>query len=145
MDALGIPAEITPETASFWAAGAAGELVVDRCTSCGLHVFPPRGVCRDCLGREFTPCPISPPGVIYSLTVNHNAWSPGSPAVYTVGLVEFPHVSSIRMVGMLEEFGDEGTAGAPGIGDLVGFRLRPAFDGRFQISFVPWTPEQERA
>jgi hypothetical protein len=129
-----VPAAITPETATFWAAGNRGELTVEECPGCGLHVFPPRGVCRRCYRRDLRLRPISGPGTVYSHTVNHNAWGPDAPAVYTVVLVEFPGYSGVRFVGLFDD-----PAGPPRIGDQVGFTLVPAFDERFQISFHRWS------
>lgn len=129
----GVPAEITEETAAHWAAGAAGELTVEKCTACGLHVFPPRGVCSRCRGRDMAVCRVDPPGVVYSSTVNHKAWSPDADPVYTIGLIEFPDYSGIRFVGMFEDFDTD-----PEIGDQVDFHLVTAFDNRYQLRFTPW-------
>jgi uncharacterized protein len=138
----GVPARITPETAPFWTAGAGGELVVEQCTDCGLHIFPPRGVCRGCYGRELRFVPVRPPGVVYARTVNHNAWYPDGPSVFPLVLVDFPDYSGVRFVGRCTGSGDAIEPGdtdtLPKIDDLVGFELVPAFDGRFQLVFSPW-------
>lgn len=134
----GVPAEVTPESEEFWAAGRRGELAVERCDSCGLHVFPPRGVCRGCYGRELHLRPVEGPGVVYSSTVNHNAWSPGAPEVYALVLVEFPEYSGVRFVGRFDD-GRDGT-GTPPVGELVGFGLVPAHDDQFQLVFTAWDP-----
>lgn len=133
----GVPAAISAETEAFWAAGVRGELTVEQCRNCGLHVFPPRGVCRRCYGRELAPVAVEGPGLVYSHTVNHNAWGPDAPAVYTVVLAEFPEFSGVRFVGIYRD--PAGSADPPGIGDRVGFSLVPAFDGRFQVVFHPWS------
>jgi uncharacterized OB-fold protein len=137
----GVPAEVTPESEPFWAAGRRGELVVEQCDGCGLHIFPPRGVCRGCYGRDLHLRRVDRPGVVYSMTVNHNAWSLGAPEVYPLVLVEFPEYSGVRFVG---SFTDGRGGGAdetepPAIGDLVGFTLVPAHGGQFQIAFAPWS------
>jgi uncharacterized OB-fold protein len=139
----GVPARVTPESAPFWAAGAGGELVVEECLACGLHIFPPRGVCRGCHGRELRFTPVRPPGVVYATTVNHNAWYPDGPTVFPLVLVEFPDYSGVRFVGRYAgpdgRCGGSGGAGdLPRIDDLVGFELVPAFDGQFQLVFSPW-------
>jgi uncharacterized protein len=41
---------VTTETEPFWAAAAEGRLVLPRCTSCGHHVWYPRGHCTACHG-----------------------------------------------------------------------------------------------
>lgn len=133
----GVPAEVTPESEPFWAAGRRGELVVEECDGCGLHIFPPRGVCRRCYGRDLHLRTVEGPGVVYSMTVNHNAWGPGAPEVYPLVLVEFPDYSGVRFVGSFEPGSER--AQMPAIGDLVGFSLVPAHDGQFQIAFAPWS------
>jgi hypothetical protein len=127
-----VPPAITAETEAFWLAGAQGELVVEQCDCCGLHVFPPRGVCRGCRGRELTLVAVRPPGLVSSHTVNHNAWSPDGPAHYIAVLVEFPEFSHVRFVGMYD--GPE----TPSIGDRVGFTLVPTSGQRFQLAFSRW-------
>lgn len=128
----GVPARITAETEAFWTAGQAGSLVVEQCSACGLHIFPARGVCRSCHGRELRFVPVRAPGVVYSMTVNRNAWYPDGPAEFPLLLVEFPGFSGVRFVGRWD--GDE----PPGFGDEVDFRLIPALGDRFQIVFRPW-------
>lgn len=128
----GVPAAITAETEAFWAAGVAGALTVEECAGCGMHIFPPRGVCRRCYGRDLHLVPVAGPGVIAAETVNHNAWSPGGPAVYTVVLVEFLEYSGARFIGTFDD-----SAGPARVGDLVDFDLVPAFERRFQLTFRP--------
>jgi hypothetical protein len=127
----GVPARATAETEAFWKAGQAGELVIEQCVDCGLHVFPPRGVCRSCHGRELRLVPVRPPGVVYSMTVNRNAWYPDGPAEFPLVLVEFPGYSGARFVGRW--VGED----PPDFGSEVGFRLIPALGDRFQIVFGP--------
>jgi uncharacterized OB-fold protein len=133
LTALGVRPAITPETEPFWKAAAHGELLVERCTSCGLHVFPPRGLCRNCRSRTMEWVAVEPPGVLYSVTENHNAWSPDVETSYVVALVEFPEYSGIRFVGIAEGFD-----GVPEIGTLVDFGFHPALDGLARLHFTPW-------
>ena len=42
----------TPETLPFWEGCAAGELRIQRCTSCGKHVFYPRPACPHCWSTD---------------------------------------------------------------------------------------------
>ncbi len=132
LDLPGVPARITPESEPFWAAGVDGELTVERCPDCGLHQFPPRGVCRACHGREPRFVPVRPPGVVHSMTVNRNAWYPDGPAEFPLVLVEFPAFSGVRFVGRYDG------AEPPGFGAEVGFRLVPALGDRFQVVFHAW-------
>ena len=134
--ALGVRPAIEPEMAPFWAAAANGELVVERCDACGLHVFPLRGICRRCLGRAMSLVVVEPPGVLYSFTVNHHPWAPGM-GPYPLGIVEVPALEDIRFVGLLAGFEDE-----PEIGQPVGFAFHEstAIGGLPRMHFTPWAP-----
>jgi uncharacterized OB-fold protein len=98
---IGIPPEITAETEPFWTAAAEGRLVVQGCSACGAESFPPRGICRTCRSRETVMVEITGPGVVYSLTVNHQRWRSDLPVPYAVVLVEFPDHPGVRVVGRL--------------------------------------------
>jgi uncharacterized OB-fold protein len=134
MENFGVAPMMTPETQPFWDAASQGKLTVERCNSCGLHLFPPHGVCRRCHGRDIRWVELQPPGVIYSFTVNHNAWSPGADEVYVLAIIEFPDYSGVRFVGFLEGFGTE-----PIIGALVDFGFRPAFGSLQRLVFSAWS------
>ncbi|GAA0628882.1 hypothetical protein GCM10009547_35690 [Sporichthya brevicatena] len=129
---LGVRPAITPESKPFWDAAAQSRLVVERCDDCGLHVFPPRGICRRCLGRSLSWVDVAPPAVLHAFTHNHHPWAPGL-GVYTVGLVELPEHDRIRMVGVLDQLERE-----PRIGDLLDFTFTPFSEGLTRIGFVPW-------
>ena len=133
LDTLGVRPAIGPETAPFWKAAARGQLVVEMCMRCGLHLFPPRGVCRRCHSREVDWVALEPPGVIYSSTVNYNAWAPGVEAIYAIGLVEFPRFSGVRFVGYVDGFDGE-----PPIGALVDFGFHLTSAGLHRLHFTRW-------
>jgi uncharacterized OB-fold protein len=102
MDATtGIPPAVTEETAPFWAAAAAGRLIVEQCTACGAQSHPPRGACRACRGREMRSAEITGPGTVYSLTVNYQRWMPQLEVPFAIVLVEFPGHRGVRVAGRL--------------------------------------------
>ena len=127
---LGVRPAITPETRPFWNAAAEGRLVVERCLDCGLHVFPPRGICRRCLRRSMIWVEVEPPAVLHAFTHNHQPWAPGL-GVYTVALAELPAHDGIRLVGVYE--GRE-----PQIGDRLDFAFTPFASGLTRLGFRPW-------
>ena len=61
-----IPA-VTPEMKPFFDAAKRHELVVQRCTRCGLHRFPARDICSNCLSREGEWVKASGHGEVFSL------------------------------------------------------------------------------
>jgi uncharacterized OB-fold protein len=78
------------------------------------------------------PLEITSPGVVYSLTVNHQRWLPDLEVPYVVVLVEFPDHPGVRVVGRLR--GCEPEDAAIGMEVAVGFEPGP---GGFAIpSFV---------
>lgn len=103
-EVIGVPPLVTAETERFWAAARGGELLIERCLACGQNVFPPRGICPQCRGRDIEPVTVDDIGVLYSFTVNHNPWFPGMPVPYGLGLVEFPNYPGFRVLGRLRGF-----------------------------------------
>ena len=71
-----IPA-VTPEMKPFFDAAKRHELVVQRCTRCGLHRFPARDICSNCLSREGEWVKASGHGEVFSYTVMHQVYHPG--------------------------------------------------------------------
>lgn len=129
----GVAPAITPENAPYFDAASRGELMVERCTDCGLHVFPPRGICRRCHARELQWTQVQPPGVLRSLTENHNSWTPGATGLYTFGLVEFPDYSNVRFVGFLTGFTE-----TPRLDSQVDFTFIPTELGVHRLVFTPY-------
>lgn len=85
------------ETAPFWDAVTAGRLDVQRCQSCGRHVFYPRSLCPHCGGVDLEWVTVSGRGTVYSLTVVHRAPAEfQAEAPYVVALVELEE--GVRML-----------------------------------------------
>jgi uncharacterized OB-fold protein len=93
----------TPESdrqlAPFLAAAKEHRLVVQRCTGCGQHRFPPRELCSGCLAAESTWVALSGHGEIFSYNVMHQIYHPAFAtevpyAVVVVKLVEGPKMIS---------------------------------------------------
>ncbi|NKY53089.1 Zn-ribbon domain-containing OB-fold protein [Nocardia vermiculata] len=116
----GIPPMITEETAPFWEGAAAGRLLVEHCPACRADSFPPRGICRNCRGRDTTFTEIDGPGTVYSFTVNHQRWLPDLPVPYAIVLVEFPAHPGVRIPGRLRGCAPEQVA--------IGMRVRVGFE-----------------
>ena len=78
---LGIPLpEPTPISRPYWEGCARGELLFQRCTTCGRAIFNPSPVCRWCNGRELAWEPSDGVGSVYSWSV---VWRPQAPAFVT--------------------------------------------------------------
>ena len=132
MSRQGVAPAITPENAPYWEAASRNELIVEQCPECGLHIFPPRGVCRRCHARGLTWTLVQPPGILRSQTENHNSWLPGATGLYTFGLIEFPTYSNIRFVGFLTGFAEP-----PELDTEVGFAFIPTELGIHRLVITP--------
>jgi uncharacterized protein len=70
--ALPAPAPaVNAETKEFWAATAAGRLLVKRCEDCGTLIWYPRAICPACSSLRTEWLEVSGRGSIYSYTVNN--------------------------------------------------------------------------
>ena len=98
---FGVAPAVTAETREFWAGAQRGELVVEYCAPCGRHVFPPRGYCPGCGGRDLAPAAVTGPAVVHSFTVNWNPWQPELPIPFALVLAEFPEAPGFRLLGRM--------------------------------------------
>ncbi len=64
-------------TAPFFEASKRGQLVVQKCESCGTLRFPPRPLCSHCLSPEASWIPVSGRGEVYSFNIMHQVYHPG--------------------------------------------------------------------
>jgi uncharacterized protein len=119
------------ESAPYWGALRAHRIVLQRCTACGKHRFPPMPTCPYCGARGREDVEVAGTGRVYSFVRVHRALTPAMAgetpyAVATVELDEGP-----RMVGRVDE-----SAAAVAIGDAV----RPQFvdhDTWTELRFQP--------
>ena len=78
----------TPETQPFWDGCAAGELRLQRCTSCDAgHYFPPRPFCPRCLSDQVEWETVSGRGTLHTYVINHRA-APGFEPPYAIAVVQ---------------------------------------------------------
>jgi len=77
----------TPETRPYWDAARRHELQLQRCRSCGEHVFYPRAACPHCFGADLEWRRVSGRGTLHTFTVVHRGardFPLGSPYVLAV-------------------------------------------------------------
>ena len=79
---------LTPETAPFWTGGAQGQLLIQRCSSCGLYQHPPLPLCSACRTETVAPAVVSGKGKVKTFTVNHQAWLPGLDEPFVFAAIE---------------------------------------------------------
>ena len=77
----------TPETQHFWEGTRNGQLLIQRCDSCGDPYFPPRPFCPACGGQNVTVEETSGRGTLYSYLINHTG-HPGIAGPYSIAVVQ---------------------------------------------------------
>ena len=81
-----VPDELS---APFFEGAARGELVLQRCESCGAVMWPVRPRCVECFSGDVVWAPVSGRAEIYSFTVVHQKY-PGFEGPYVIATVETP-------------------------------------------------------
>lgn len=78
----------TPDTQRFWDGCAAGELWIQRCTSCEQHYFYPRMVCPHCSSRDVEWVQASGRATLYSYVISHRPARGFDEVPYVIAVVE---------------------------------------------------------
>jgi uncharacterized OB-fold protein len=82
------PVPVPDETsAPFFEGAARGELMLQRCGSCGAFMWPVRPRCVECFSGDVTWAPASGQAEIYSVVVVHQRY-PGFEEPYVIATVE---------------------------------------------------------
>ncbi len=141
IEGVPLPATDDPIDAPFWAATLRGELVVQRCTSCGKRRFPPRPVCPSCQSFEHQWQKMSGEGRVWSFVVSHPPLLPSfaTLAPYNVVLVELADDPTIRMVGNLVATADGEINEVDPKSIRIGQRVRAVFQkAADDVAMVRW-------
>ena len=95
---------ITPESAPFWEGCRDGQLLIQRCTECGVWRYPPAPVCSGCGSRQSTWLPVSGRGQIYSFVIYHRPFHPAyaEEVPYAVALITLDE--GVRMLLRVVDF-----------------------------------------
>jgi uncharacterized OB-fold protein len=76
------------DTAFFWEGAKRGELLIQRCSSCGKLRHPPGPGCPKCGSLEWDTVASSGRGIVYSFAIHHYPPVPGFEYPNAVGLIE---------------------------------------------------------
>src|SRR5437667_2502624 len=79
---------VNDDNAFFWEGVERGELLIQRCSSCGRLRHPPRPMCPHCQSLEWDTVVASGRGTVYSFVVPHHPQVPAFEYPYVVALVE---------------------------------------------------------
>jgi uncharacterized OB-fold protein len=67
---------LTEDNEGFWRAAAGGQLVTQRCVTCGKLLHPPRPMCPICHGLEMEWVELAGTGTVYSYAMLHHPQHP---------------------------------------------------------------------
>jgi uncharacterized protein len=87
---------LTPRNRAFWTGGATGQLLIQRCASCGRWVHPPDDRCAAC-GGELRPEPVSGRGTVFTFTVNMHQFHPDVPPPNLIAIVQLIEQDDLRI------------------------------------------------
>lgn len=121
------------QSLAFWEACRRGELVAQRCASCGRFRFPPRPTCPRCRSFEVSWERLAGTGRVWSWIRAHPPLLPAfaATAPYVSLVVELDEDPvHLRMVGLFDG------AGEPAIGD----RVRVGFEPVGEQVLPVWRP-----
>ena len=90
--------QVNDDNREFWTGGGAGELRIVRCADCGYYIHPPSPRCPRCLSANVAPQPVSGRGHVYTYTINHRVWSPGSEVPYVIAIVQLDEQENLRLL-----------------------------------------------
>jgi uncharacterized OB-fold protein len=94
---------VTSDSAPFWEGTARGELLMQKCSSCGRLRFPPRPMCPSCQSLDNEWVPMSGRATVWSFVVPHPPLLPAFAelAPYNVVVVALDEDPALRLVGNL--------------------------------------------
>jgi uncharacterized OB-fold protein len=124
---------ITADTAFFWDGTAAGELRIQRCTSCGALRHPPGPMCPACGQPSDGGYAVAAgTGEVFSYVVHHHPPVPGKRLPMVVALVQLPE--GVRILGEM-----------PGVRPdqvRIGLPVRVTFTQVGDMSLPAWRPAE---
>ena len=81
---------ISGETKPYWDSARRGQLLIQKCDSCGEFQFYPRGICANCWSNDIKWHKASGKGTVWTFTVTYQNRTPGfaEDVPYVLALVE---------------------------------------------------------
>lgn len=131
------PPRLDPDNAEYFAAAAAGRLIIQRCTDCGLPRYYPRLLCPDCHSEASDWMQASGLGTVHSYSVVWRAPLPqfADMVPYIVALVDLDE--GVRMFTRVDAPHDDIR-----IGDRVTCRIEKMSEDIGIPVFVPHLKEK---
>ena len=121
------------DSAPYWEGVRAGELRLQRCSSCGAWRWPARAICNRCHSFAAEWVAVSGLGTIISWVRTHQVFMRAfqDDVPYVTVEVQLDEQDDIRMIGRLAD---------PGTPPVIGMRVRASFAG--DPPLVEWRPAE---
>lgn len=119
-------------SAPYWEGAAAGRLMIQRCSGCGLLRHYPRLLCSSCYSTAVGWVEASGQGAIHSWTVAHHAYHPSFATDLPYTLVTVDLQEGVRALGRWR-------GATPAIGQKTIGRFEARADG-VDLVFTPQAP-----
>jgi uncharacterized OB-fold protein len=88
----------TAESHAFWTGGQQGQLLINRCHTCGHFFHPPGPACWRCRSTDVAREPVSGTATVAAYTINRQNWIPGFEPPYVVAIVELDDEPDVRLI-----------------------------------------------
>jgi uncharacterized protein len=124
---------LTDDNSYYWEGAAAGRLVAQRCSDCGVVRHPPRPMCGHCHSLAFEVIDLSGRGTLYSYAILHHPRSPAFDYPVRAALVDLEE--GIRVLSELTEMPTDDIR----IGMALEVGFVPTVDGYAVPVFSPVT------
>jgi uncharacterized protein len=126
--------QLTRETEAFWTGGKDGQLLIQRCTQCGLYQHPPLPICSACRTETVGPQAVSGKGKVKTYTVNHQPWLPGLDDPFVFAAVELEEQPELYVFSNIL---------APPEAVRSGMRVKVCFEHHEDVWLPMFEPDEE--
>ncbi|MDG2002335.1 MAG: OB-fold domain-containing protein [Novosphingobium sp.] len=125
---------LTPETEAFWTGGKNGELLIQRCGTCGLYQHPPLPICSACRTETVASAAVSGKGKVKTFTINHQPWMPGLDEPFVFAAVELDEQAELYIFSNILAAPEAVTSG---------MRVKVSFEHLDDVWLPMFTPDGE--
>ena len=84
-------------TTPYWTGGAAGELRLPKCSTCGTLLHPSATICPTCLTDGLIWVAVAGTAVVVGCTTNEQMWLPTMPPPYSLAIVSLTVAPDVRL------------------------------------------------
>jgi uncharacterized protein len=132
-----LPSDRSPVYVPYFDGLRNGRIVVQQCTHCDSHVWPPAEMCGKCQHEDFRHVEMPQVGEVYTFTVSYRAFHPAFQSLTPHPIATVDLGNDVLILG---EYG--GDPEALSVGDRVHASF---FEAGPDSSLIRWMPDNEQA